>query len=66
MAASMRIKDTRACGLVKGPSRLPRDREGLGGTVGTGRVEIGRWCCHEKDRGVTDGAGEGESMGGKD
>ena len=42
MAASIRIKDTRACGLVKGPSRLLRDTVGLGGTEGIGRVEIGR------------------------
>ena len=47
VAASIRIKDTRACGLVKGPSRLPRDRVGLGGTVGMGRVGIEGWCCHE-------------------
>ena len=41
VAASIMIKDTRACGLVRGPSRLPRDRVGLGGRVGL------EWCCHE-------------------
>jgi len=36
VAASIRIKDTRAWGLVKGPSRLPRGRVGLGGRAGIG------------------------------